>query len=192
MAKKQRKYGDAWKDVQIDAEQNDAVFDRFFKRTSPPPSSTEIEEEKPRSENLFDAPPQTEMVSQDAVQTGSKRVKSKATVEKITPVKIAHVTAPPISRSSNALNQVEAVRQQYRLSKGESAILKHLLLLAQEAGLTECYTKIPLLADACNMTHRGCQFALKNLQSRGLILKIQDYDPANRLGIKFKINLPLG
>ncbi len=33
---KRRKYGDAWKDVQIDAEQNDAVFDRFFKRTSQP------------------------------------------------------------------------------------------------------------------------------------------------------------
>ncbi|MEA2958859.1 MAG: hypothetical protein QOJ58_4421, partial [Alphaproteobacteria bacterium] len=32
---KRRKYGDAWKDVQIDAEQNDAVFDRFFKRTQP-------------------------------------------------------------------------------------------------------------------------------------------------------------
>ncbi len=31
---KRRKYGDAWKDIEIDEASNDAVFDKFFK---PPP-----------------------------------------------------------------------------------------------------------------------------------------------------------
>lgn len=184
MAKKQRKYGDAWKDVQIDAEQNDAVFDRFFRRTLPQHTEPSVEPQQP--ENLFDASPQPETLPSKIVRRGSQSADSKATVKTISPP-----SAPASNESPDIAAQVEPIRQQYRLSKGEVAILKHLLQLAQKAGLPECYTKIPLLAEACEMTHRGCQFALKNLQARGLIARIENYDPANRLGIKFQINMPV-
>ena len=40
------------------------------------------------------------------------------------------------------------------------------------------------------MTHRGCQFALRSLESRGFVIRLKDYDPTDRLGIKFQISLP--
>jgi hypothetical protein len=185
---KRRKYGDAWKDVQIDAEQNDAVFDRFFKRTSQP-SVTEPDTD-------FGELPETVEPSQITARSSArtpvtpnqpveKRSQAKATVAQIDPTADSNA-----SGGSDIANQVQSLKQQYRLSKGEAAILKQLLQRAQDAGSSECYAKIPELADTCAMTHRGCQFALKSLQDRDFIVRLKDYDPADRLGILFLIKLP--
>jgi hypothetical protein len=183
---KRRKYGDAWKDVQIDAEQNDAVFDRFFKRTqhepevpplrgeavAPPlPAGKTTESPAPRR-----APAQT--------TRSTKSTQSKNQLRSITS------TLPHISADTDIFTQVDGIKRQYRLSKGEAAVLKYLLERAKENGGTECYAKIPLIADACEMTHRGCQFALRNLEARTFIIRLKDYDPTDRLGIKFRIKLP--
>ncbi len=55
---KRRRYGDAWKDVQIDAEQNDAVFDRFFKKTQHEPETVPAarEDASPPAGKVTEAP----------------------------------------------------------------------------------------------------------------------------------------
>lgn len=184
---KRRKYGDAWKDVQIDAEQNDAVFDRFFKRTPAPPEEPPAAEavQPAAAESLFRTPPAPEppLATVPPLERAKVRPRPSAAVEKIEKPLRAVVAGGDVS-------WVDDLKKQYRLSKGEAEILKQLLQKVEGEGEPECYAKVPELADACSMTHRGCQFALKNLQARGFIVRVKDYDPADRLGIKFQITIP--
>ena len=183
---KRRKYGDAWKDVQIDAEQNDAVFDRFFKRTQHEPGPTAAGEEvaPPPAGEGTTLPARKNKVSPAPAARPHKRPQPKATVSPITPA------LPNVSSGADTEARVDLVKRQYRLSKGEAAILKCLLEKAAENGGAECYAKIPQLAETCDMTHRGCQFALRNLEARGFVVRLKDYDPADRRGIQFRISLP--
>jgi len=185
---KRRRYGDAWKDVQIDAEQNDAVFDRFFKRTQhdsdPPAAAEEVTPPPAGKEADLPASPQMKSSAALAPRHLEKRPQTKATVRTITPA------LPNVSAGTDTSLRVEEIKRQYRLSKGESAVLKCLLDKANENAGSECYAKIPQLAGTCEMTHRGCQFALRNLESRGFIVRLKDYNPADRLGIQFGISLP--
>jgi DNA-binding MarR family transcriptional regulator len=172
---KRRRYGDAWKDVQIDAEQNDAVFDRFFKKTQHEPAA-------PPAGKVADAPQGKSATA--PVARPEKRHQPKASVRQITP------TLPNISYDTDMAARVDRVKRQYRLSKGEASVLKYLLEKANENGSFDCFAKIPQLAETCGMTHRGCQFALRNLEARGFILRLKDYDPIDRRGIQFRISLP--
>jgi hypothetical protein len=183
---KRRRYGEAWKDVQIDAEQNDAVFDRFFKKTQPErdaPSRREEPAPPLGGEGSDLRAPRGESAS-PAAERLPKRQQLKAAVRPINP------TLPNIAAGTDTSARVELVKRQFRLSKGEAAVLKCLAEKADENGGPECHAKIPQLAEMCGMTHRGCQFALRNLETRGFILRLKDYDPADRLGIQFRINLP--
>lgn len=184
---KRRKYGDAWKDVQIDAEQNDAVFDRFFKRTQSEPASPPLRGDAaapptPSGKATESPAPPRRNVAPSA--RSAKSTQPKTQLRSITP------TLPHISADTDVSARVDKIKRLYRLSKGEAAILKYLLERARENGAAECYAKIPSIADACEMTHRGCQFALRNLEARTFIIRLKDYDPTDRLGIKFQINLP--
>lgn len=180
---KRRRYGDAWKDVQIDAEQNDAVFDRFFKRTQhdPEPSDAAAEAAPPAGEGSVRPAPQ---VKATPAARRERRPQPKATVSSIAPA------LPNIVPAADTAARVDTLKRQYRLSKGEAAVLRYLLDRARENGGFECYAKIPQLAEVCEMTHRGCQFALRNLEARGFVVRLRDYDPADRLGIQFRISFP--
>ena len=183
---KRRRYGDAWKDVQIDAEQNDAVFDRFFKKTQHEPEVPAVREEEevlPASGGADLAAPQVKTIPASAASP-TKRAEPKASLQRITPA------TPKVSTGAAAAARVDGLKHQFRLSKGEASVLKYLLDKAAEIGELECYAKIPQLADVCEMTHRGCQFALRNLETRGFVVRLKEYDPADRLGIQFRITLP--
>lgn len=184
---KRRRYGDAWKDVQIDAEQNDAVFDRFFKRTQHDPElAAAAEEVAPQAagDATVRPVPKAQTPAEAPAPHREKRPQARATVRPITPA------LPSIVPAADTATRVDALKRQYRLSKGEAAVLKCLLDRARENGGDECYAKVPQLADACEMTHRGCQFALRNLEARGFVVRLRDYDPADRLGIQFRITIP--
>jgi hypothetical protein len=183
---KRRKYGDAWKDVQIDAEQNDAVFDRFFKRTQQQQPDVPMgrDDTIPPAEKGADlSTPQRKLSSTESPRP-AKRTRQNASVQPITP------TLPNISSGTDTTARIDRIKQQYRLSKGEAAVLKCLLEKATENGSFDCHAKIPQLAETCEMTHRGCQFALRNLETRGFVTRLKDYDPGDRLGIQFRISLP--
>ncbi len=184
---KRRKYGDAWKDVQIDAEQNDAVFDRFFRRTSHPsiPEAEIDSDQFSESSSLLRRASLPKSVTSN--HPSENRAETSATVRQIGTTKVAGLASGTVG---DIADQVQSLKQQYRLSKGEAAILVQLLQRARGRGSSECYAKIPELADTCNMTHRGCQFALKNLQNREFVVRLKDYDPADKLGILFLIKLP--
>lgn len=182
---KRRRYGDAWKDVQIDAEQNDAVFDRFFKKTQHEPDALPPREDAalPAGEGN-DAPAPQRNIAPAPPARPEKRRQPKASVRQITP------TLPNIASDTGTVARVDLIKRQYRLSKGEASVLKYLLERASENGSFDCFAKIPQLAETCGMTHRGCQFALRNLETRGFVVRLKDYDPADRRGTQFRISLP--
>jgi DNA-binding MarR family transcriptional regulator len=182
---KRRRYGDAWKDVQIDAEQNDAVFDRFFKKTQHEPETPQPapEDAAPPTVKGTDTPAPQRKVASAPART-EKRHQPKASVRQITP------TLPNISSDTDTVARVDQLKRQYRLSKGEASVIKYLLEKASENGSFDCFAKIPQLAETCGMTHRGCQFALRNLETRGFVIRLKDYDPTDRRGIHFRITLP--
>lgn len=84
---------------------------------------------------------------------------------------------------------VDQLKLKYRLSKGEANVFRYLLGATHDKGQGECYITIPKLADAASLTTRGCQLALKSLQMRGFVVRAEEYDPTNRLGIKIQVNL---
>ena len=185
---KRRRYGDAWKDVQIDAEQNDAVFDRFFKKTQhePEPPLARKDIAPPAGKGAAAPAPQKKTAPAPTAHPETRH-QPKASVRQMTPMTptLSHVLS-----GADTSERVDRIKRHYRLSKGEAAVLKYLLEKANENGSFDCFAKIPQLAETCGMTHRGCQFALRNLETRGFILRLKDYDPADRLGIQFRISLP--
>src|ERR1051325_8211825 len=116
---KRRKYGDAWKDVQIDAEQNDAVFDRFFKRTQAepeqPPERAEAVAPPPPSVGKSSASSAQQRDSRPTTARTTKPAQAKASVRPITP------TLPNISGDLDIAGRVDKIKRLYRLSKGEAA-----------------------------------------------------------------------
>jgi hypothetical protein len=84
---------------------------------------------------------------------------------------------------------VDRLKLKYRLSKGEANVFRFLLGASHDKGQGECYITIPKLAETASLTTRGCQLALKSLQMRGFIVRTEEYDPTNRLGIKIHVNL---
>ncbi len=84
---------------------------------------------------------------------------------------------------------VDKLKLTYRLSKGEANVLRYLLGASLDQGNTDCYISIPKLAEAASLTPRGCQLTLKSLQIRGFVVRIEEYHPANRLGIKLRVKL---
>jgi hypothetical protein len=84
---------------------------------------------------------------------------------------------------------VDRLKLKYRLSKGEANVFRYLLGASHDKGQGECYITIPKLAETACLTTRGCQLALKSLQMRGFIVRTEEYDPTNRLGIKIHVNL---
>jgi hypothetical protein len=84
---------------------------------------------------------------------------------------------------------VDQLKLKYRLSKGEANVFRYLLGATHDKSQVECYIAISKLAEAARLTKRGCQLALKNLQIRGLIVRTEEYDPVNKLGIKIQVNL---
>jgi hypothetical protein len=183
---KRRRYGDAWKDVQIDAEQNDAVFDRFFKKTQHEPEAPQPEraEGAPTAGKVAAAPAPQKKTAPAPAARPAARHQPKASVRQMTP------TLTNVSPVADTSERVDRIKRHYRLSKGEASVLKYLLEKATENGGFDCFAKIPQLAETCGMTHRGCQFALRNLETRGFIVRLKDYDPADRLGTQFRISLP--
>lgn len=95
---------------------------------------------------------------------------------------------PPLCKPETS-SYVDRLKLTYRLSKGEANVLRYLLGASHDQGNADCYLTIPKLAEAASLTPRGCQLTLKSLQTRGFVVRIEEYDPSNRRGIKIQVNL---
>lgn len=82
-------------------------------------------------------------------------------------------------------------KQVYRLSKGEINVMKFMFGLTHAQGLSECYIKVPVVAEAAQLKKRRCQYVIRNLETLGLLERLEDFDPSVRLGTKFRVNLKL-
>jgi hypothetical protein len=180
---------------------NDQAVLRSNESTSLPqiaeiPGAGHLDNESARFKEL----PEDEPLNQDLAGELSRL--------EIVPERIAskHLSSPVISTEnkyileaaeqvSNAYckpetsSYVDQLKLKYRLSKGEANVFRYLLGATHDKGQGECYITIPKLAEAASLTTRGCQIALKSLQMRDFVVRAEEYDPANRLGIKIQVNL---
>jgi hypothetical protein len=187
--KKKRKYGEAWKDVQIDAEASDSVFERFFRHTPPTERPAETRDSTEagipsgvETGLLSPVIPLRPKLQKPAESSPAEKVKSVIADEQI-----EDVTGKLDSGNAELIINL---KQCYRLSKGEASILGYLIDNAADTQPLTVYVKVPELSTACQMTDRGCQFGLRNLQLRGLLQRVQEYDPLERRGVKYHILLP--
>ena len=84
---------------------------------------------------------------------------------------------------------VQKWKQIYRLNKGELKVMKVMFDLSHGAGVSECYIKVPEVAESAQLKKRQCQYVIRSLEELGFLDRLEDYDPANRLGTKYRVNL---
>ena len=98
--------------------------------------------------------------------------------------------AEKISPASPELaHYVELWKNFYRLKSGEVEALSTMYRLSHEQGIDYCYIKMHNLAEMSNLTYRYCQKIIRSLEQLGWITKIKDYDPADQLGVLYRVNL---
>lgn len=95
-------------------------------------------------------------------------------------------TAPT---SPELAHYIELWKNFYRLKSGEVDALGVMYRLSHEQGRDECYIKMHNLAEMSNLTYRYCQKVVRSLEQLGWITKLKDYDPADQLGVLYRVNL---
>ena len=84
---------------------------------------------------------------------------------------------------------IQRWKQVYRLNKGEMNVMKAMFKLSHEVGISECYIKIPEVAESAQLKKRQCQYVVRSLEELGFLERLEEYDPSNRRGIKYRVNL---
>ena len=80
-------------------------------------------------------------------------------------------------------------KQVYRLSKGELSVLKVMFALSHGRGVDTCYIKIGEVAEAAGLKRRRCQYVIRSLEILGFLDRLGEYDPANGLGLEYRMHL---
>jgi hypothetical protein len=84
---------------------------------------------------------------------------------------------------------VQKWKQIYRLNKGELNVMKAMFDLSHGIGVSECYIKVPEVAEAAQLKKRRCQYVIRILEDLGFLERLEEYDPSIRLGTKYRVNL---
>ena len=146
----------------------------------------ELPGDEPPNQNPISEPTELELTPERVESTRLASTITSPEGENIwaTPEQVLDIYCKPETSS-----YVDRLKLKYRLSKGEANVFRYLLGASHDKGQSECYITIPKLAETASLTTRGCQLALKSLQMRGFIVRTEEYDPTNRLGIKIHVNL---
>lgn len=128
----------------------------------------------PPAEDARHAPPPSA-----AVESAAEEVEraSSSSSEKTAP------TSPELA------HYIELWKNFYRLKSGEVDALCVMYRLSHEQERDECYIKMHNLAEMSNLTYRYCQKVVRSLEQLGWITKLKDYDPADQLGVLYRVNL---
>jgi hypothetical protein len=167
-----------------------------FSHTAEIPEANPFDNETARFNEL----PENEPLDQDLASEPSSPAftPKKIALKRLTSQAINAVDKHTWAAPEQALNAyckpetssyVDQLKLKYRLSKGEANVFRCLLGATHDKGLGECYITIPKIAEMASLTTRGCQLALKSLQIRGFVVRAEEYDPTNRLGVKIQVNL---
>jgi hypothetical protein len=84
---------------------------------------------------------------------------------------------------------VQKWKQIYRLNKGELKVMRVMFDLSHGIGVSECYIKVPEVAEAAQLKKRRCQYVIRILEDLGFLERLEEYDPSIRLGTKYRVNL---
>lgn len=95
--------------------------------------------------------------------------------------------APPAEGSVE--HYAQRWKQVYRLNKGEISVMRVMFSLTHAKGVSECYIKVPEVAEAARLKKRRCQYVIRGLEELGFLDRLEEYDPSVRLGIKYRVNL---
>lgn len=95
--------------------------------------------------------------------------------------------APPAEGSVE--HYAQKWKQAYRLNKGEINVMRVMFRLTHETGVSECYIKVPDVAEAAQLKKRRCQYVIRSLEELGFLDRLEEYDPSIRLGTKYRVNL---
>jgi DNA-binding Lrp family transcriptional regulator len=175
--KKKRKYGDAWKEIEIDAASNDVVFDKFFKQPVAPPSPREPpSSDKPGSQDAPD-PLRREPVRHTnplATRTGSGRLLSP---------KEAHLrfSYEVLDRTLSLLDPLPRV------------VLLRLYRLAAGFNSNTCHVSIGKLVSHCKIKETKMRECLRTLEADGYIRRVSvdvSHKSNDARGITFEVSLP--
>jgi hypothetical protein len=105
------------------------------------------------------------------------------------PTAVDHAHAPVAEASADVNKLVQRLVKLHRLSKGEASVLRVMVRMCQEHDDNICHIKIPQLMGVTGLKDRQTQRVLKSLADLGLIERLAEYSNADRLGIKYKINV---
>jgi hypothetical protein len=131
--------------------------------------------------------PETAQPAEDAKQVALPPSPIEETAKEREPPSPAAEKISPIS--PELAHYIELWRNFYRLNSGEVDALSVLYRLSHEQGRDECHVKMRNLAEMSNLTYRYCQKVVRSLEQLGWITKLKDYDPAEPLGVLYRIHL---
>ena len=100
---------------------------------------------------------------------------------------VVKTAAPPVEGSVE--HYAQRWKQVYRLNKGEISVMRVMFSLTHEKGVSECYIKVPEVAEAAQLKKRRCQYVIRGLEELGFLDRLEEYDPSVRLGTKYRVNL---
>jgi hypothetical protein len=116
-----------------------------------------------------------------AGQTSSRRTRQRPSTAK------ASIATPVAIGTADYYAQ--KWKQIYRLNKGEIKVMKVMFDLSHGTGSSECYIKVPEVAESAQLKKRRCQYVIRSLEELGFLDRLEEYDPASRLGTKYRVNL---
>lgn len=97
----------------------------------------------------------------------------------------------PLSDQADSPVEAHALRwkQIYRLNKGEVNVMRVMFGLSHGQGTDVCHIRVREVAEAANLKKRQCQYVIRRLEALGFLELLEAYDPFNRLGVKYRVNL---
>ena len=75
------------------------------------------------------------------------------------------------------------------LRSGQMSVCRALFEMTHEAGLTECFTSMPRLADAAGLKERQCYNVVGQLELLGFIERPEIFNTPTQKGTVFKLNI---
>src|ERR1051325_1083111 len=116
-----------------------------------------------------------------AGQASGRRAKQRPSTAKAS-------TATPVA-TGTADYYAQKWKQVYRLNRGEIKVMKVMFDLSHGVGSSQCYIKVQDVAVLAQLKKRRCQYVIRSLEELGFLDRLEEYDPASRLGTKYTVNL---
>lgn len=101
----------------------------------------------------------------------------------------AKVAPGPSAVADSAEAHAVRWKQLYRLNKGETNVMKVMYGLSHALGTDTCHIKVGEVAEAAGLKKRRCQYVIRSLETLGFLERLGEYDPSNRLGLKYRVHL---